>query len=536
MEAIPRDVSIADVEDEGAGFASLGVMVNFPECFSILKEYGYDFNRLGADGMSVLHFVATNPATSYDRVAMARALIQCGADPSLPGRDETMDQLLGAGHYTPTLCAETALRVARGRTPALLKGRDPDRDIAEAEALLRYLRAAAENYRPAPKTLAEALKVSVVDSRKVADEISVSLSLNSLYHAILSRSEMEVLFHLNALKSKRNLSEIVLGGHSLAALCVLANFPEGLELLKERDYDFNVYSPRSGYSALHHAVARGGDFDHLAMTKQLLEYGADPNLRASNEGDPSNKSVTPTYIAHLNFLAYASGEIPVDEDGKNLEEAQAIAEQLREHGGDVNLFPDKGEPLLITTCREYTAQNRSWMIAFGADPTIAAANGDTTVEIAAAVISQHAFGLHPGFTYFDLFGKLKEMAGQGNVRAQGMLGYAYLTGVGTDQAPMEGARLLRAAANADDAFAQTTLGLFALDGAGVIEKDPAQAVRWLSRAAEQGNPKAQALYGVILLNGEIVPQNVQEGLMWTRKAAEQGQKEAQGLLRNLGLD
>lgn len=137
-------------------------------------------------------------------------------------------------------------------------------------------------------------------------------------------------------------------------------------------------------------------------------------------------------------MAYASGEIPVDEDGKNLEEAQAIAEQLREHGGDVNLFPDKGEPLLITTCREYTAQNRSWMIAFGADPTIAAANGDTTVEIAAAVISQHAFGLHPGFTYFDLFGKLKEMAGQGNVRAQGMLGYAYLTGVGTDQAPMEG--------------------------------------------------------------------------------------------------
>lgn len=61
-------------------------------------------------------------------------------------------------------------------------------------------------------------------------------------------------------------------------------------------------------------------------------------------------------------------------------------------------------------------------------------------------------------------------------------------------------------------------------------------MRWLSRAAEQGNPKAQALYGVILLNGEIVPQNVQEGLMWTRKAAEQGQKEAQGLLRNLGLD
>lgn len=293
MEAIPRDVSIADVEDEGAGFASLGVMVNFPECFSILKEYGYDFNRLGADGMSVLHFVATNPATSYNRVAMARALIQCGADPSLPGCDETMDQLLGAGHYTPTLCAETALRVARGRTAALLKGRDPDQDIAEAEALLRYLRAAAENYRPAPKTLAEALNVSVVDSRKVADEISVSLSLNSLYHAILARSEMEVLFHLNALKSKRNLSEIVLGGHSLAALCVLANFPEGLELLKERDYDFNVYSPRSGYSALHHAVARGGDFDHLAMTKQLLEYGADPNLRASNEGDPSNKSVTP---------------------------------------------------------------------------------------------------------------------------------------------------------------------------------------------------------------------------------------------------
>ena len=56
----------------------------------------------------------------------------------------------------------------------------------------------------------------------------------------------------------------------------------------------------------------------------------------------------------------------------------------------------------------------------------------------------------------------------------------------------------------------------------------AEALRFLKRAAEQGNARAQSLCGQIYATGgRSVPQNWTTAAKWWRKAAEAGRKDAQ---------
>jgi TPR repeat protein len=85
-----------------------------------------------------------------------------------------------------------------------------------------------------------------------------------------------------------------------------------------------------------------------------------------------------------------------------------------------------------------------------------------------------------------------------------------------------------AAAESGDAEAQCGLGLkFSHAGTG---RDPGQAVRWFRRAALQDHALAQFNLGVMLTNGDGVPQDIAEGLTWTRKAADGGDPAAQYIL------
>jgi TPR repeat protein len=79
-----------------------------------------------------------------------------------------------------------------------------------------------------------------------------------------------------------------------------------------------------------------------------------------------------------------------------------------------------------------------------------------------------------------------------------------------------------------DADAQYQLGRMYFDGKGG-DRDPRQAARWLTLAANKGQPHAQALLGVMLFKGEGVPRNVARGLMWltlARDAAPQDKRIA----------
>ena len=91
-------------------------------------------------------------------------------------------------------------------------------------------------------------------------------------------------------------------------------------------------------------------------------------------------------------------------------------------------------------------------------------------------------------------------------------------------------------AKAGDAAVQTSIGRAYWQGTGV-PKDYVQAVYWLRKAAEQGNPGAQLGLGIIY-DGELeevkdVPQDQAQAALWLRKAAEQGNGIAEYLLGHL---
>jgi uncharacterized protein len=97
--------------------------------------------------------------------------------------------------------------------------------------------------------------------------------------------------------------------------------------------------------------------------------------------------------------------------------------------------------------------------------------------------------------------------------------------------PADAVKWYRKAAEQGDAVAQYYLGLMYLNGKGVPEDD-AEAVKWFRKAAEQGNAKAQYYLGFMYANGTGVPEDDAEAVKWYRKAAEQGYANAQF---NLGL-
>jgi TPR repeat protein len=74
------------------------------------------------------------------------------------------------------------------------------------------------------------------------------------------------------------------------------------------------------------------------------------------------------------------------------------------------------------------------------------------------------------------------------------------------------------------------LGLMYANGQGVPE-NYSEALKWLQKAAEHGEAKAQFSVGVIYFKRLGMPQNHAEALKWYRRAADQGNATA---LYNLG--
>jgi uncharacterized protein len=87
-------------------------------------------------------------------------------------------------------------------------------------------------------------------------------------------------------------------------------------------------------------------------------------------------------------------------------------------------------------------------------------------------------------------------------------------------------------AEAGDATAQFDLGRTYCFGLGGVPKDPAQALHWFRKAAEQGHAQAEGLVGVMYGQGLGVPKDSKTAVDWFRKAADHGDRTAQ---RNLGL-
>jgi TPR repeat protein len=95
----------------------------------------------------------------------------------------------------------------------------------------------------------------------------------------------------------------------------------------------------------------------------------------------------------------------------------------------------------------------------------------------------------------------------------------------------EALKWIRKAAEHGEPHAQSNLGVMYEKGLGV-SKDDAEAARWMRKAADQGSAEGQFALGSMYAHGRGVPQSETEAAAWYRKAADQGDTPA---MNNLAM-
>lgn len=83
------------------------------------------------------------------------------------------------------------------------------------------------------------------------------------------------------------------------------------------------------------------------------------------------------------------------------------------------------------------------------------------------------------------------------------------------------------------AQAASALGNIYATGKHGIPRDMAEAARWYALAAQGGDPAAQLVYAIMLLKGDPIEQNTQQGMRLLRLSAGQDYPQAIALLINL---
>lgn len=120
----------------------------------------------------------------------------------------------------------------------------------------------------------------------------------------------------------------------------------------------------------------------------------------------------------------------------------------------------------------------------------------------------------------------RELANNGNAKAQYNLGVAYYRGDGVSRDTDEAMRWVQKAADQGDADAQYTLGH------EYIHEDDTEALHWFQEAADQGHADAQYILGVNYLGGgEMVSENYSEAYVWLTLAAACGNKHGMNVRR-----
>jgi len=108
------------------------------------------------------------------------------------------------------------------------------------------------------------------------------------------------------------------------------------------------------------------------------------------------------------------------------------------------------------------------------------------------------------------------------------LGQYYLDGIPNSRVKPDPIRAREmfsyAASYFGNADAQHQLARIYLDGHGV-GRDPRQAARWLTLAANKGQYQAQAMLGSMLFKGDAVPREAARGLMWLTLARDSAKTE-----------
>lgn len=113
-------------------------------------------------------------------------------------------------------------------------------------------------------------------------------------------------------------------------------------------------------------------------------------------------------------------------------------------------------------------------------------------------------------------------AEQNDSEAQVLLAYCYEVGAGVPRDPRAVVDLMTRAARAGNAEAQFNLALYYSRGLYQTAKDQKESFRWARLSADQGYAQAERFVGACYEYGIGVPANQAEAALWYNKAAAQG--------------
>lgn len=122
----------------------------------------------------------------------------------------------------------------------------------------------------------------------------------------------------------------------------------------------------------------------------------------------------------------------------------------------------------------------------------------------------------------------RPLADKGDNDAEFNLGQAYRLGRGVPIDLGAAKFWFQKAADGGHLDAETTLGLLLFENGDRVE-----GLKWLRRAAEQGEPRALLVYGTALYNGDGVTQDRLLGYAYVSRAADQGLAPAKDTLSQL---
>jgi hypothetical protein len=113
----------------------------------------------------------------------------------------------------------------------------------------------------------------------------------------------------------------------------------------------------------------------------------------------------------------------------------------------------------------------------------------------------------------------------GDPQAQFRLGMAYYKGAGVERDPALALKWIQKAADQSYAQAQYTLGAMHHAGRGALQSFPL-ALKWFEQAAQQNHAEAQYSLGSMYRNGQGVPVDKSKAYIWFNLAAAQGHERA----------
>jgi TPR repeat protein len=125
---------------------------------------------------------------------------------------------------------------------------------------------------------------------------------------------------------------------------------------------------------------------------------------------------------------------------------------------------------------------------------------------------------------------IKEAAARGGFKAQALLGTLYYYGNGVEMDDALAVKWWTKAAQQGNRNAQYDLGMAYHDGRGGLKQSDRKAVEWFRKGAQQGEVRSQYNLGIALYNGLGVTKDKAQAMQWFEKAAQQGNADAQYIL------